>query len=1061
MSVGGNRLLFSGCVVGDPALDSTALGIAVFSSASNKEVIVSDSRIHLTVPSGSVGIQASIVENCHIVGHSSGSTLSYDAVSVIVSASGNTIEGSFINGIRAAQDSKVIGNTISLTPPAVTGSCVVVSSGSALSDNTLSMQGTYAGKCISSTSPVDSVIIQSNVLRFTAANTAINLPYPSNSVLKGNSILNPSADGSIAISLSNPSNTVLANNIVNLYKSADHGNEYAGTAFLVTGSGNISINGNVVYSYTPLDIPNTITSLIESNQFNSLGSTVVGGTFTSNKCSGAWVFKDNTIAVGNTFTSADETDDYGAEAGVILQPSAANCRLSFCDNYIDGASISTGYSLDCASVSSTSSMDVSNNSLSASANIQAAKALIFNSNIVPTTAAVTSVAGGSVEVVGNTVGSVLTVSPVNSTNLVIGQNAVGGFSMGMSITGLRGEFTGNRIGGSGIALTAPASCDTKITFSGNTGGAVSLVSDPSSVARLEFSSNRFLATSIDAASGNIVFSSNTVEGNTVLVGAEVTNNHFTQVTVSATNCPVFSNNIVLGLTVVSASTSSLCSFSGNSITALFGSVYLSSCRGSGNDIQSVGITLDSCSISDSYLYSLTGGISCTGDSVKVSGCKTAVSLVSSCPSVSLSECSFSSVGISFGASVSLKGVASTAGPVSVSSNYVAMEDVTSYSYLSVTLPLSGTAKANHIAGASCTYATITGDSGQEIHLSNVRSSSYVSISGVSQIDVGSSNIGGDLKVEAANHSDVILITATRVGGDIKGVSSVNVVGAIVVDGGSFGDMETATGYSTKLDGCLFKSFNAHGAGSPSNSVFDIIGCTIVGGYDGTGQVYANSTTITANIKDCSLDSILLDGRVHDVTISNNQINGSRASGCPAIQMIDGDENSRVSINGNTILTSGVDGYGAIHMGVKDLSTWPSPSGVVIPNVSIDSNIIRNVAAVSGLDIIKFTARVVGGTISNNKIFAYVSTSGTYIKLETGNENTRPIQCNNIVLSGNVLLRFTGHDVLDGNRTKLLMDLGGSDVVHRVPGRGDSVMVGVDETTAESGGALQYKFYLYI
>lgn len=1096
----GPSLNMTGCKVDGQAGAST-IGYVVQSSSS---------IVHLTncvlemKPQGSYGVNATSVTNCNVTCYDGPSSAALGAIDVTDIASGNYVSGVVQVGISGHAASRIIGNKVDIVSGgSTTASHPVSTIGSVVLGNHLNNQST--ARCITA-SAVSNMMIGGNKCSSTGAGQVINV-FGSDVHIYGNDVVNSTGSVVVAygIAVTSGLNTNIFGNNVKILVSGSYG----GIGIYASNSA-IYMSNNYVYASEPIQQVGA-QPLFAVGNFLDGDIYTASGTFTGNRIRGRVTFTGSSTLSNNTFLALS-----AGSGGVYITHTNALDVSTVTGNIFtgyDGSSFCFKFSSSAASACT-----VGDNRFYNQVDLQpgAGGSLTFSDNIEIGYLSVTLTGAGTDAVfTGNILkGTSTTISLGNSAspNIVFTSNkanaitvAVGTapaghilidscyFTLGALVADVGNGCTfSNNIVDGFLALTQAdiSSCISSGTATlAQCTVASSTISDTTTVTGNCYFSNSFLSAISNTAQWDLKITNCNVNGT-------LTSDGYTNV----------SDSYISGAAVIGKAGSTFPSVVNPAEVYISGSTFVGALTVSGNislsdvrcggDLTTADLSLVIGAVGHEFRAANLVCKAVTVTSMKLKTCATIdISSVSCLGDMTLegnthvkaTDVSSLSYTITTSTSSGVTQLTNITGSgnitatterffaqsvrmtsfVNVTAKTVHMDGVHSGGTLTATLSL-GTVLESAIEKSSCSTLVVTAVSTQSVSVRGLRTTSTASVSGCTYISVDSSVINGALKVEPTTSSDSVSITNTSVIGNIEGTSSANVKAKLkLTDSVLVGGVSTATGNKVKILNCTLQYFTAHGTGGTPTSDSDITGCVFATSPVGSGQIYIDSANgISCNISGCDLNSILLDGLVHDVIIRGNKIDGAYNGGAPPIYIIDGDDLSRVEIVGNIIKThganSGGSGFGCITIGVIDLPAWPSPSGVIIPNLSIDSNVLVDVGGPVGLDYIKFTARVIDGTISNNKILVNNGATGNYIKLECGGTNNQATQCNNIVLSGNIFARLNADGknyVAYGDRQFYISYSGGG---YRTPGLGDAVLMGTNQTKyPNAGGTDQYQVYIPI
>lgn len=928
-----SNVSMSGCRI-DGRSGAALLG-RVTDYADSGNIEIDSCRIDLS-PFGT-GILARTLTNSILTftGYNNAST----GAKVSSRAEGNVITGSVSRGLSmgalpTTSGASASGNRVVLTTSGSTtviDYCVEVRSdnasvtGNYLSNNYPGGYGIYCSVSHNGQSVIG------NSIYTTGGGSNVYLLSPISCRIANNYLHNVAAagpSGGSAVYLTSPTRAVVDGNTVYLSEPGGSSNpQYAGTGVTVLTGGDVTVTGNSVYAYNAISAPTAVSTTVSGNSFDVESGAALSGVFSSNLCTGAWTFGGGTSvsATDNTFSLSDTNDDFGPSGGVLIQPSVASSFLGFYDNVINV----TGNSLIMSSVHATSKTEMCGNRMLGAATLVSGASIVFNDNLIEGALDLTGVVAGQVEIVGNIVYGASTVVPFASSAPVVTSNYFNAFSFTYS-NGVRGTITGNRFG-SGVTLTAPAT-DAKVSFTGNTvTGNTVLTSDPASAASLEFDGNRLQAVTLDAAIGIITLSDNVVEGAAVLTKVSASNNRFTGTvsltgttsststiflgnvcldSVTATDCRVFSDNVCGGVTTVTGTAAlSPCGFSGNYIGALASpnAISLSYCNGSGNSAQGNGVTLISCSLSDSLILSTKN----TAPGMSLSG----TCVLSGCQILNLAASAAGPTEISGSVKFSNCDISHTAAPISSTANKVMFDQCVivsvisgipatalgSIAYMSGckvtgTVSLSGFGEAKVSSSSFSSNLTLNGDlvtvsevqsgttsvSGSSLLVNGSKTEGNLTLSNFTGIRLAGTQVSGNLVLSgAASEDNVVTIDGCYVSGNLTGSgSNSGLPCSSRISNSTFANIVAGTDRRVQLIGCTFANFTTYGGVSVLSSDTVLTGCS----FSGTVTTAAVSIVHDLRMTGCVGGKVFLQGAPRWLNISDNVIRGGTAYGAPALDI---------------------------------------------------------------------------------------------------------------------------------------------------------------------------------
>lgn len=579
----------------------------------------------------------------------------------------------------------------------------------------------------------------------------------------------------------------------------------------------------------------------------------------------------------------------------------------------------------------------------------------------------------------------------------------------------------------------------------------------------------------------------------------------------------FCENRCQGDVTVSGTDLFVAAFSGNTINATV-PVSLAKCSGSGNNIVSYGMDLNTCRLSDGLLaesalstYGINlvncklvsmrvqpHHINASGGSITLEECE----ILCSAPT-GPQLCTISATQVLFNSVKATSEVGTinswlfTSNNIDLKSCYFAgnvstpsgAHILSADTVVFTSLDLSGLVKfsMNNLIGLSPGTVNITaasGDvsgslsnstltslsiagSGGSCSVENCKLGSDVHITGFSDCHLTNVNcnnitadgfpvvdgchIAGNLFLTETKSNHLAAVSSTIIGGDILSSSPANgILTGLKMRDSRANVLYSESAYKLTISGCNLKKFVSFG----TIADFYVAGCQFIDSGNESG-ILATSGAIDAVVRDSSLNSIMLVGKVHHVMISNNDIDGSYSAEHLPIQVVDGSEDSSVSISNNRIKTHGasspIELYRPRHPGDPlgppvILDTYGSSCGCIVIGENMikhnTSSIIFGKVSIIGnhlsdahgtyhfIDMIRISARVLSGSVIGNvmecsptplgveNLIPYVN---SFFRTQASDEGDEDSQSNNIAFSGNVFQTHGG--IIDLNQNVFISLVG--------------------------------------
>lgn len=929
------------------------------------------------------------------------------AVSVSRIASGNLITGPTTRGLEVlgsgSSRPSAVGNAVYLTDGANTkSSCgIYAGDGSRVVGNRVTLPSTFVGRAAIQVDTGDSdTTVSGNIVAVSGNNCAGILSSGNSSLACSGNVVTITDGGASSNGIYSilPKNTSISANTV---KVVNADSSPIGTSVSVVGPGDFdySITGNSLIGPVSLE---------PSSGFSIFSSNTVSGDLSAGLC----VVSSNTINGDVTVTASCDLKDNIINGQ--LSSSVSGVSLNVLGNRI-------AQEVSITDPSTTNEIVFDNNSLSTDVTLTSKSVTFLRNTCGPS---------GSVGIVCNTSSTsnnvfenpitISRISPLGSSQISLSENKFQANADLQSVTSVCANHFYAQVLVSGNSIS-------KCSFSDNiVQSLLPLTASNCSGSGNHISSAGITLTSCKLVSGRIAETNSSVVG-LVMASSEVYSSQITAHHISASGTTFVLENCEVRPTVVGpiacAIGASSCSMSGVTSDVVSGKFH-------------IWITTSATlSVESSLFY---------GDFVSTGASKFSLSNIEFSGSLSVT-----SAPGSLGENCVRQITSSSSTIIGSGSNSALVEAITVTGALNVSnfnnIVLSG-CRANTLQSTvssslsvrdSVAVGAVTVGSTGGVFLNNVTGASISCIEGSYPKIVGCTAVSGNLCIDTVNKSNQALVDSCRIDGNISGTSSGIVCGLRVVKTSMSGRIILETNQRVAVHECRLSKIQSYGdisAPSPRYSDLNVTSCIFTEGSNESGIFCESTEGIDAVITGCTMNSIMLLGKAHHVMISNNDIDGSYTANALPIQILDGDGATSIHIQHNKIRTNGVNypvkvwelyvpdlpalpywhlidmdsSCGCIVIGDNMIHHEGSESSRLIPNVHISGNSFCDAfGSYSHMDVIRFAARVMGGSVSGNTFSMTVGGGMAYFRTQSSDSNSSDKQSNNISFCGNVMARRQG------------------------------------------------------